>query len=137
LPAPRAPVGEIEAATAISKHGSEYGLSCSRASSSVNPSVCIVTVSPRSRRMIASSDSSMRGRCCSAGMPIMCASEVSWPGPHPSMARPRVRWSRSTKRSASISGLWYGSELTPDPSLMWRVRSAAVAMNTSGDEMIS
>ena len=70
-------------------------------------------------------------------MPSMCASEVSWPGPQPSMARPRVRWSSSTNRSASISGWWYGSEFTPLPSRRYFVRAAAAAMNTSGDEMIS
>ena len=111
LPAPRGPVGEKDAATATSKHGSLYGFSCRRASWSVNPSVCMVTVSPRSRRMIASRHCSMRGRCSSAGIPSMCASDVSWPGPQPSIARPRVRWSSSTMRSASINGWWYGSEL--------------------------
>ena len=81
LPAARAPVGENDAATAMSKHGSLYGASCRRASWSVNQSVSIVTVSPRSSAMIASSASSIRGRCRSAGMPSMCASDVSWPGP--------------------------------------------------------
>ena len=137
LPAPRGPVGEKDAATATSKQGSLYGFSCRRASCRVNPSVCMVTVSPRSRRMIASRHCSMRGRCSSAGIPSMCASDVSWPGPQPSITRPRVRWSSSTMRSASISGLWYGSELTPVPSLMCLVRSAATPMKTSGDAMIS
>ena len=67
LPAPRAPVGENDAATAMSKHGSLYGLSCRRASCRMNPSVSMVTVSPRSSAMIASSDSSIRGRCCVGG----------------------------------------------------------------------
>ena len=40
-------------------------------------------------------------------------------------------------RSASIRGWWYGKELTPVPSLMCLVRSAATPMKTSGDEMIS
>ena len=97
----------------------------------------MVTVSPRSSRMIASRLCSMRGRCSSAGIPSMWASDVSCPGPQPSMTRPRVRWSSSTMRSASINGLWYGSELTPVPSLMCLVRSAATAMNTSGEAMIS
>ena len=90
FPAAFAPVGEIDAATATSMFGSLYGFNCRRASCSVNQSVCLVTVSPRSNAMIASSASSMRGRCSSAGMPSMCASEVSWPGPQPSIARPRV-----------------------------------------------
>ena len=137
LPAPRGPVGENDAATAMSKHGSLYGFSCSRASCNVNPSVCMVTVSPRSKRTIASRHCSIRGRCSSAGIPSMCASDVSCPGPHPSITRPRVRWSSSTMRSASISGLWYGSELTPVPSLMCLVRSAATPRKTSGDAMIS
>ena len=80
LPAARAPVGENDAATAMSKQGSLYGASCRRASRRMKPSVSMVTVSPRSSAMIASSDSSMRGRCASDGMPSMCASEVSWPG---------------------------------------------------------
>ena len=40
-------------------------------------------------------------------------------------------------RSAGINGLWYGNELTPVPSLMCLVRSAATPMKTSGDAMIS
>ncbi len=40
-------------------------------------------------------------------------------------------------RSASMNGWWYGSEETPVPSLMWRVRGAAAAMKTSGEAMIS
>jgi hypothetical protein len=40
-------------------------------------------------------------------------------------------------RSATQRGLWYGSEITPVPSLMWRVCAAACAMKISGDGMIS
>ena len=40
-------------------------------------------------------------------------------------------------RSATCSGWWYGSETTPVPSRIDRVRAAAAAMNTSGDAMIS
>ena len=40
-------------------------------------------------------------------------------------------------RSAIIIGWWYGSETTPVPSRMCRVRSAAKAMKISGEEMIS
>ena len=36
-------------------------------------------------------------------------------------------------RCATISGLWYGSETTPVPRRMRRVRSAAAAMNSSGE----
>ena len=111
LPAAFAPVGEIDAATATSMFGSLYGFNCRRASCSVNQSVCFVTVSPRKSAMITSSASSMRGRCVSAGMPSMCASDVSCPGPQPSIARPRVRWSSSTKRSASINGLVIGERV--------------------------
>ena len=50
VPAAIAPVGEIDAATATSRFGSLYGFSCRRASCSVNQSVSIVTVSPRSKR---------------------------------------------------------------------------------------
>ena len=39
-------------------------------------------------------------------------------------------------RFAVISGLWYGSEITPVPKRIERVRSAATAMNSSG-ELIS
>jgi len=70
-------LGDTMAATAISGWGWLYGFSCSRASWRVNPSVCIVTVSPRRRRMIASRHCSIRGRCSSAGIPSMCASDVS------------------------------------------------------------
>ena len=37
------------------------------------------------------------------------------------MNRPRVRWSSRIARSATHSGLWYGSDRTPVPSLMWSV----------------
>jgi len=40
-------------------------------------------------------------------------------------------------RFAVISGLWYGSEITPVPNLIHLVRSAATAMNSSGDEISS
>ena len=40
-------------------------------------------------------------------------------------------------RFATISGLWYGSDTTPVPSRMRLVRSAAAAMNSSGEAMIS
>ena len=40
-------------------------------------------------------------------------------------------------RSASMNGWWYGSDDTPVPRRMWRVRCAAAAMNTSGEAMIS
>ena len=59
------------------------------------------------------------------------------PGPTPNITRPRVMWSSWMMRSATISGLWYGSEITPVPSRMRRVRSAAAAMNSSGEAMIS
>ena len=39
-------------------------------------------------------------------MPIMNASEGRAPGPTPIMTRPRVRWSSSTMRSASMNGWW-------------------------------
>ena len=35
-------------------------------------------------------------------------------------------------RFATISGLWYGSEITPVPKRIDRVRSAATAINNSG-----
>jgi hypothetical protein len=70
-------------------------------------------------------------------MPIMYASDGNAPGPVPNITRPRVRWSRSTQRSATISGWWYGSDTTPVPSLMCLVRSAAAAMNTSGQAISS
>ena len=40
-------------------------------------------------------------------------------------------------RSASMNGWWYGSDDTPVPRRMSRVRSAAAAMKTSGEAMIS
>ena len=53
------------------------------------------------------------------------------------MNRPRVRWSSRIARSATHSGLWYGSESTPVPSLMWSVCAATWAMKISGEAMIS
>lgn len=40
-------------------------------------------------------------------------------------------------RSATHSGLWYGNDTTPVPSLMFLVRSAAAIMKISGEAMIS
>ena len=45
-------------------------------------------------------------RCSGGWMPIMWASEVSAPGPTPSIARPSLIWSTSTMRSATIRGWW-------------------------------
>jgi hypothetical protein len=53
------------------------------------------------------------------------------------MTRPFVWWSSCTMRSATISGLWYGNEMTPVPKQMNFVRSAAIAMKISGELMIS
>ena len=52
--------------------------------------------------------------------PIIAESVGSEPGPSPSIVRPRVRWSRSTMRSATHSGLWYATDVTPVPSRMCR-----------------
>ena len=79
----------------------------------------------------------MRVRESAGSMPIMNASDGSWPGPTPNMTRPIVWWSSCTMRSASMNGLWYGSEDTPVPSRMRFVRSAAAAMNTSGEPIVS
>ena len=40
-------------------------------------------------------------------------------------------------RSATSQGWWYGSDMTPVPSLMCFVRSAAAAMKISGQPMSS
>ena len=84
-----------------------------------------------------SSDSSIIGRWRVGSMPSITASVTSAPGPTPNSTRPRVRWSSSTMRLATIRGWWYGRLTTPVPSLMWRVRSAAVAMNSSGEAIVS
>ena len=76
---------------------------------SVNQSVWRVTgFSPSSSSRMASNASSIMSRCRATSMPIMKASDGSAPGPTPNMTRPRVRWSSSTIRSASISGLVVG-----------------------------
>ena len=103
-PAARAPVGETWLATAISTEGREYGVICNRAWSSVNQSVFLVTVSPRSSGTSTSSASSIMSRCLATSMPIMTASDGSAPGPTPNITRPRVTWSSWLIRSASISG---------------------------------
>ena len=87
--------------------------------------------------MMTSKLSSIIRRWSLGSMPSIDASDVSWPGPTPNIIRPCVRWSSIMMRSARISGWWYGSELTPVPSLMFDVRSAAAAMNTSGEAMVS
>ena len=55
---------------------------------------------------MASIDSAMRRRCTGGSMPIISASVGSDPGPTPNIARPRVRWSSSTMRSATMRGWW-------------------------------
>jgi hypothetical protein len=88
LPAARGPAGEIWAATAISTCGRVYGMSCSRASLTLNQSVIFVTASPRRSGMRTSSASSIMSRWRRGSMPIMKASEGSEPGPTPNMKRP-------------------------------------------------
>ena len=62
-------------------------------------------------------------------MPIFSASWTSAPGPTPNIARPRVMWSSCTMRSASMNGLWYGSETTPGAEA-----DVAGALRRCGDE---
>src|SRR5262245_23369966 len=137
-PASRGPEGVTIAATAISGCGLVYGRTWRRASRIVNQSVSRSTGSSlRNRARMASSDSSIIRRCSTGSMPITNASLGSAPGPAPKMVRPRVRWSSSTQRSAASQGWWYGREVTPVPSRMCLVRSAAAAMKISGEAMIS
>ncbi len=138
LPAAIGPDGVKLAATATCGCGSVKLAICNRPSRSVNQSVSMVRGSRlRSRCMIASSDSPMRRRCVTGSIPSMYASEVSTPGPHPSITRPSVMWSNCSTRSATINGWWYGSEVTPVPSLIRRVRSAAAAMKMNGSAISS
>ena len=90
VPAQTMPDGEVVLATAI---GSDplTGSICSRASWSSNQSLVCETTSPASRRTITPRASSMRGRWVTGSMPIITASEISAPGPTPSIARPFVR----------------------------------------------
>ena len=137
-PAAIIPDGEVTAATAIGMCGFVYGRSCRRAFFSVNQSLSYVIGSTSvNRRLMIFSASFIRGRCRLGSMPSITASVGSAPGPTPNSVRPRVMWSSSTMRSATINGWWYGSETTPVPSLMCFVRAAAAAMNTSGDAISS
>ncbi len=68
--------------------------------------VVAVTASPRSSRMTMSRFSSSSTRVSVGFSPIIAESVGSEPGPTPSITRPRVRWSSSTMRSATQSGLW-------------------------------
>jgi hypothetical protein len=105
LPAARGPAGETWAATATSGYGRWKGRICRRAPTSLNQSVSMVTGSlPSSSNKIPPRDSSIMSRCFAGSMPIMKASDGSAPGPTPIMRRPRVRWSNSTSRSASMNG---------------------------------
>ena len=71
-PAATTPDGVITLATAIGKQGSVYGARCRRAWRSSNQSVFMVTgSSQRSSAMMASSDSSIRGRWFTGSSPIM------------------------------------------------------------------
>lgn len=55
----------------------------------------------------------------------------------PHMKRPLAMMSICAMRAASVTGLWFGMQLTPVPSLMFFVRSRAVAMISSGTGMFS
>ena len=81
LPAVRGPDGDTDAATAISRCGRVYGASWSFASRSSNHDVFLVTISPRMRRMITSSDSVIMSRWLRGSMPSIIASDGSRPGP--------------------------------------------------------
>ena len=105
-PAVRGPDGDTDAATAISMCGRVYGARCSLASRSSNQLVLRVTTSPRSSAMITSSDSAIMSRWFRGSMPSIIASDGRRPGPTPNIARPRVRWSSWTMRSATMSGWW-------------------------------
>ena len=78
-----------------------------------------------------------RGRVMFGVGPGSLPTDAEMIGLEPRVLRPRVRWSSSRMRSARISGWWYGSELTPVPSLMWLVTAATWAMNTSGEAIVS
>ena len=103
-------------ATTISGRGWVCGPMCSCASCSSNHSELWVTTSPSSSRSTTSSPSVRRPRCSVLGMPSIIASDGSRPGPKPNIARPWAWWSSWTTRSATVSGLWYGREMTPVPS---------------------
>ena len=59
----------------------------------------------------------------------MTASVGSEPGPRPSMNRPRVRWSSSTARSATIAGCGSGTLIDAGAEL-----DVAGALGGGGDE---
>ena len=107
-PARRGPDGDTCAATAISKHGSEYGRSWSRASFSVNQSVILRDRLLAVEQLVDRLEGLLHHvpLLRATSMPIMKASDGSAPGPTPNITRPRVRWSSRTMRSASISGWW-------------------------------
>jgi hypothetical protein len=68
--------------------------------------VAVTGSSLRSSRMTMSRFSSSSSRVSVGLSPIIAESVGSDPGPTPSITRPRVRWSSSTIRSATHSGLW-------------------------------
>ena len=137
LPASRAPVGDATAATASGMPPSEYGASCNLASCNSWVGVLADTVSPASSRTTMSRLVSSSSRVSVGLSPIIAESVGSEPGPTPPMIRPWVRWSSSISRSATQSGLWYESEMTPVPKRIRLARSAAAAMKISGELMIS
>jgi hypothetical protein len=56
--------------------------------------------------MTTSKLTSINSRVSVGLRPSMAESVGSEPGPTPSMARPRVRWSSRTMRSVTHRGLW-------------------------------
>ena len=105
-PAAVMPNGVIVLATAIGKHGSVYGAKCNRAFFSSNQSVFFVTGSSHFKSStIVSSDSTILFLCVTGSMASIYASDVSAPGPQPSIVLPLVMWSSCTNLCATINGL--------------------------------
>ena len=90
VPAHTIPAGDVVDATAIGMLPFT-GSSWSCASCSVNQSAWWVTTSPASSRTMTPSASSIFERLRTGSRPNISESEISAPGPTPSIARPRVR----------------------------------------------
>ena len=103
LPAMVAPAGEEVVAMNTGMPSSRQGWSWQEAFTSLNqPGLSCVTSSPCSRRSTTPRPSSSMGRSCVAVRPSWAVSGGVAPGPTPSITRPRVRWSSSRMRSASM-----------------------------------
>ena len=70
---------------------------------------------------------------CASAHSNSSKSEMSPPGPTPSMKRPRLMWSNCAASAATIAGWWFGTLITAVPNVRFLVRGTRPAKNIIGE----